>query len=46
MFGMYEDVGARFVDDDRVEELMSFVCELLKRLKLLLVEGFLKKGRG
>ena len=44
MFGMYEDVGARFVDDDDgVEEMKSFVCGLLKRLKLLLVEEFLKK---
>ena len=44
MFGMYEDVGAQFVDDDDgVEEMMSFVCGLLKRLTLLLVEEFLKK---
>jgi hypothetical protein len=33
---MYEAVDVGF-DDDGMEEMMSFVCGLLKRLKLLLV---------
>ena len=43
MFGMYGDVDAGFDDDDGVEEMMSFVCGLLKRLKLLLVVRSLKE---
>ena len=42
MFGMYGDVDAGF-DDDGVEEMISFVCGLLKRLKLLLVVRSLKE---
>ena len=36
MFGMYGVVDAGF-DDDGVGEMVSFVCGLLKRLKLLLM---------
>ena len=36
MFGMYGVVDAGF-DDGGLEEMMSFVCGLLKRLKLLLM---------
>ena len=42
MFGMYGDVDEGF-DDDGVEEMTSFVCGLLKRLKLLLVVRSLKE---
>ena len=43
MFETNEAVGGAVFDDDGLEEMMSFVCGSLRRLKLLLVEGFLKK---
>ena len=42
MFGMYGVVDAGF-DDDGLEEIMSFVSGLLKRLKLLLMVRSLKE---
>jgi hypothetical protein len=41
MFEIHEAVDAG-LDDDGLDEMMSFVCGLLKRLKLLLVVRFLK----